>query len=153
MSEITVENQICNACGAEVRKGALFCYNCGGAVAPRITAPKAEKIDDENQVYVEENKVENGNKVNGTKPENNSKNEPESLRVTAEKPVLEPEVRPETNLKSAASLRKKPKIIQNKKIEIIWEEYNDAPNIRFVLAAVVLALFAGGIMWLAFYFG
>jgi predicted amidophosphoribosyltransferase len=33
MAEILVEKQICASCGANVRPGALFCYNCGGAVS------------------------------------------------------------------------------------------------------------------------
>lgn len=29
MAEIVAESLICNACGAEIRGGALYCYNCG----------------------------------------------------------------------------------------------------------------------------
>ncbi len=32
MAETSVETPICNICGAEVREGSLYCYNCGGSV-------------------------------------------------------------------------------------------------------------------------
>ena len=32
--ETKTENELCNACGADVRPGAMFCYSCGSAVAP-----------------------------------------------------------------------------------------------------------------------
>lgn len=33
MSETLTETRICDICGAEVRDGSLYCYNCGGSVA------------------------------------------------------------------------------------------------------------------------
>jgi len=32
MTETAVESSVCEACGADVRDGSLFCYNCGGPV-------------------------------------------------------------------------------------------------------------------------
>ena len=32
-----ISEQICCACGTEVRDGSLFCYNCGGAVGDEKT--------------------------------------------------------------------------------------------------------------------
>ncbi len=144
MAETIVENQICNACGTDIRKGALFCYYCGGSIAPEIAAPKADKIDEENQVLAKENNAENGNKLNN-KPENESA----SLKKFTEKPIPKPEIQPEKNLKSAASLRKKTKIVPKKKVEIIWEEHENAPNGWFIAAAIFLTLFAAGILYLA----
>lgn len=152
MAETIVENQICNGCGTDIRKGALFCYHCGGSLAPEIAAPKADKIDDENQVLAKENNAENGNKVSSTKLEDKSKIELLSLNEIIEKPIPKSEVQPEKILKSAASLRKKSKIVSNKKVEIIWEEHETAPNFWFVLAAILLTLFAAVVMWIALYF-
>ncbi len=36
MAETLVEKKICAKCGADVRKDALFCYHCGGAVEAEI---------------------------------------------------------------------------------------------------------------------
>lgn len=33
MPEAVVETPICDICGAEVREGSQFCYNCGGSVS------------------------------------------------------------------------------------------------------------------------
>lgn len=153
MAEIIVKNQICSICGADVRKGALFCYNCGGSVAPEIIVPKAEKVDNENQVVIKKDFTENGQKTSGKKLKNKPQNESALLEEIAEKPIPKPAVQPETKLKSAASLRKKSKVIQKKKVEIVWEEYENAPNVWFILAALLLTAFAVVVMWLALYFG
>ncbi len=152
MAEIIVENQICSVCDADVRKDALFCYNCGSSVAPEIIAPKADKTDDENQVVIKKDFTENGQKTSLKKLKNKQEYETSSLEEIAGKPIPKPEVQPETKLKSAASLRKKSKVIQKKKVEIIWEEHENAPNVWFILAAILLTIFAGIIMWLALYF-
>jgi hypothetical protein len=52
-------------------------------------------------------------------------------------------------LKSAASLRRKSKSFQNKKVEIVWEEHENAPNIWFIAVTVVLTIVAGVILYLA----
>ena len=33
MTETAVESPICDICGAEVRDGSQFCFNCGGSVS------------------------------------------------------------------------------------------------------------------------
>lgn len=152
MAETIVENQICNACGTDVRKGALFCYHCGGSVTPNIFSPKVNNVVDENQVSAGENNTENGKKISRTELKSKLKNETVFVEEIADKSMSKPEIQPETKLKSAASLRKKSKPFQKKKVEIIWEEYENAPNMWFVLAAVLLTIFAVGIMWLALYF-
>lgn len=42
MVETAVEIQRCGACGADVRDGSLFCYNCGASVA---RAPVEEAVE------------------------------------------------------------------------------------------------------------
>jgi hypothetical protein len=36
MSQTAVKELICDVCGAEIRDGSLFCYNCGTSVTERI---------------------------------------------------------------------------------------------------------------------
>lgn len=151
MTQTTAENQVCNACGVEVRKGALFCYHCGGSIAPAVAAPKIEKADENKRIPAKKTDTENEEK---TKPEslgNSAENESSSVEKIAEKPIPKPELQPENNLRSAASLRKKPKPVQKKKVEIIWQEHENPPNVLFVLAALLLAAFALAVMWLALY--
>lgn len=48
MPETAVETAVCDICGAEVREGSVFCYNCGGSLAKAEVAepipPPAEPI-------------------------------------------------------------------------------------------------------------
>jgi hypothetical protein len=39
MPKTAVQEAVCDICGAEVREGSQFCYNCGGSVS------KAEEIE------------------------------------------------------------------------------------------------------------
>ena len=48
-------------------------------------------------------------------------------------------------------MRRKSKIYQSKKIEVVWEEHDNAPNGWFILVALLLTLIAAGISYLAIY--
>ena len=137
MAETTVENRICQACGADVRPNALFCYYCGGS----LTAPAA--------------KIDLGNR-NGGGAENGGQPAARTKAVIIKKIVDNPISNPiptaeEPKLKSAAAMRRKSKRMQPKRVEIIWEEHENAPNGWFVFAAIFLTLFAAGILFLAIY--
>ena len=54
-------------------------------------------------------------------------------------------------LKSAAAMRRQAKSVESKTIALVWEQQNDAPNGWFISAAIVLTLFAVGILFLAMY--
>ncbi len=151
MAETSVENQICDACGVDIRRGALFCYNCGGAVASQTGAETNGKIAPENQVLTKESLTTGGNRVFPPDLEVKTETKSAPLIEAAAIPVSKFPVKTETNLKSAAALRKKPKNVQNKKVEVIWERSDYQPNVWFVLAAVVIALFAAVMLWLALY--
>src|SRR5688572_515119 len=132
MAETLVKNRVCTGCGADVRSGAFFCYNCGSSVTADAASPERngnndigektekmpfpEKAFEDEKIPVVEN-VENKEKET---------NEAEII----------PEAKPE--LKSAASMRRKPKTIQRKRIEVTWEEPASAPNVWFLLVAVLL---------------
>lgn len=145
MAETLVENRICNACGAEVRKGALFCYHCGETVAPEISEPENHKpVSDARfqEEFVGENLKE------AEKP---AEKKTEVLEA-GEIPVQKPDIFEEAKLKSAASMRGKSKSFQKIKIEeVVWEEPESAPNGWFILVALVLTLIAALILWLAIY--
>lgn len=45
MPETAVETPICDICGAEVRQGSQFCYNCGGSLTKtEVKAAEPEKV-------------------------------------------------------------------------------------------------------------
>lgn len=179
MAETLVENRTCGKCGVVVRKGALFCYNCGDTVAPEI--PVAENNTPPTVELFREERIEDA--AEPVKPEP-IKAEPvktETLRVDRIEPLVEirPEMAPteeirlekssdepikkpdsiekrpdlieEAKLKSAASLRRKAKPgLQKRKVEqIVWTGHENAPNAWFIVVALVLTLFATGVFWLA----
>ncbi|MBA4123742.1 MAG: zinc ribbon domain-containing protein [Acidobacteria bacterium] len=144
MAETLVENQVCNHCGADVRPTALFCYNCGSSVAPEtVIALKDKESVGESRLRRIIAEGKNGDKNVQIK------------RIIAEeavdKSITQSSVQTETNLKSAAAMRRKSKTIQPKRIEVFWEEHENAPNGWFILAAILLTLTAAGILYLAMY--
>lgn len=148
MAETIVENQICNACGVEVREGALFCYNCGGAVASEVLDEEKEKVSD---VWLRENIVENGKNDKITKQPEEELKEFTAVEKIADTPIQKPEIHTEAKLKSAASMRRKSATFQKKKIEVVWKEHDNAPNGWFITVAIILTLFALVVFFLAMY--
>ena len=147
MAETLVENQTCRHCGADVRTGALFCYNCGSAVAPE------DNSADEEETILKPKFSETISRENGSE---NSQREIKTKLKDKEispNPLVENSQKPDSlensKLKTAAELRDKPKQIQPKKIEIIWEKSETAPNIWFILTAIFLTIFAVVILILA----
>ncbi len=152
MAETTIENQVCNACGADVRKGALFCYNCGGEVASEIAVAKNDKIETVNNIRFQEDisaENENGTEFKHSKVETKQ----EVREIFVEEPIAKPIEKSSSNkeakLKSAAAMRRKSKVIQPKKVEVVWEEHENTPNKWFILVAVFLTIFAAVILFLA----
>jgi hypothetical protein len=138
----TVENRTCGACGADVRPNALFCYHCGGSVAPEVVIALKDKKNVSDAWF----RGNIGDERNG----DNSALEKSAVVETANKPIPKPDLVEEPKLKSAASMRRsKLRNIQPKRVEIIWEEHENAPNLWFLLVAVFLILFAAGILYLA----
>ncbi|CAN5756325.1 hypothetical protein BH24ACI1_BH24ACI1_27370 [soil metagenome] len=144
MAEILVENQVCNHCGADVRPTALFCYNCGSSVAPEIVIALKDKESAGEARFrriIAEGK-------NGDKP---TQIKQTIIEEAVNKPTTQSTVQTETKLKSAAAMRRESKTIQPKRIEVFWEEHENAPNGWFILAAILLTLTAAGILYLAMY--
>lgn len=151
MTQTVVENEICPTCGTELPATAEFCYHCGNSV--KVEAVSENETQDVSDVWlrgdIAKKSDTNNNKatqVSGQNLEtavqdNNLKKDLEDFRT---KPV-------ETELKSAASLRVKARKIPTKKVEVHWEEHDNAPNILFIGGAILLAIFALLIFFLAMY--
>jgi hypothetical protein len=166
MAETLVEKKICEACGADVRPGSLFCYNCGGAVQEDL--PKPAKNNDKKDVSTArlERELSKNSDLKTTQLKK------ETVEKTADKPIEKPVekklsgellekiedkpvektlIREDAKLKSAANLRRKPKIYQKKTVEVVWEEPENAPNKWFPIVAILLILFVVAIFYLAMY--
>ena len=141
MAETLSESKICPNCGTEIRKNAQFCYHCGGSVAVQPNSIEEKPL-------IKENLSEEKNVT--------TKLDAKTVTVTdtpiPKPPVIEKPNSPiaeEPKLKSAAAMRRKPKAIQPKQTEIIWEEYEGKTNGWFILVAILLTLFAAGILYVA----
>lgn len=162
MAETLVETRICDACGADVRPGSMFCYNCGGSVsAESDNSRKKEKKTKVSNAWFKEEIAEN-NDLKTTrldkKTEEKTAEEPEELEKSEDLEENDSEVtntksgiQEEAKLKSAASLRRKAKTFQRKKVEVVWEESENTPGAWFVLIALILVLFVVLIFWAAIY--
>ncbi len=163
MAETLVEKKTCEACGADVRHGSLFCYNCGGAIALDLPETKKENVSD---AWMREDIVERGSlkttRLDGEKKQDAIPKPIEKPTVSElleeiaakpiEKPTIEkPTINEEAKLKSAANMRRKTKTFQRKSIKVVWEEPENAPNKWFPLVAVFLILLVVGIFYLAMY--
>ena len=144
MAETLVKNRVCNACGMDVRSGAFFCYNCGSSVtADVISSEKAEnnagQEKTENILFPENISV--GEKIAVVENKKTGEQNNGAEVISEEKPKL----------KSAASMREKPKTIQRKRVKVVWEEPASAPNIWFILVAILLTGFAAALWFVASY--
>jgi uncharacterized Zn finger protein (UPF0148 family) len=127
-----------------VRKGALFCYNCGGAVTPEIPIETKNKNLSNTWVHQNVAEIEQDSKI---EPKKNSK-----TKKKKEKTTKKPELQEYIKLDSAAEMRRKPKTIQKKRVEeVVWEEYESTSNGWFILVSVILTLFAVGVFYMAKY--
>jgi len=177
MPKTLVKKKICEGCGADVRAGSLFCYNCGGSVT--ADAPKTKNSQPETPIREEavndrlpDEAAENADsqtanidlKTTPLKEEAIRRIELKPIEKPLEKlPVAEPfekiedrtAVKPplpeNSKMKSAASLRRKAKSFQRKRVEIVWEEPENAPNKWFPIVAVFLILLVVVIFYLAMY--
>lgn len=143
MAETLVENKICQTCGTEIRQNAQFCYHCGGSVAADAAALKDKKAVSD--AWLREN-ISDGKNVDNSAPV-----EKTAVLETVDNPIPMPNLTKEPELKSAAAMRRKSKNLQPKRTEIVWEEYGSKPNGWFILAAIVLTLFAVGVFYLMLY--
>ena len=118
MAEEPLDKAVCISCGADVREGTTFCYACGKPVT------KATKVEDK----VIEPAVE-------------------PLKTIEEKSA-DTETDKSEKLANAAAKRKKSRIGQRKPKKVVWEEPGAASNRIFLLVSVLIAVIAGGLVFL-----
>lgn len=162
MAETLVKEKVCDTCGAEVRPNAVFCYNCGSAVAPQVshTGNKTQKFSNDwfKGDLVEEKIEEKPNEIVSEKIETkNVRTETEIQPQEIAEPEFVEEKTPEpktekrdlSKMDSAANLRRREKSLQKKRVEVVWEEHDNAPNGWFIFIAILLAGLAFGIWFVA----
>ncbi|NNE68232.1 MAG: zinc ribbon domain-containing protein [Pyrinomonadaceae bacterium] len=171
MAETLVKNPTCSKCGEDARPEALFCHACGGEIQdlPKDddgsvssawfkgdiveTSPiEASKEPDEK---IEEKPIEMPEEP-VLEETGQSRDEEEKGRVKVKrKEDIETETAKEKPLKkkltSASDLRKRPKPIRTKRVEVVWEENTNSPNWLFLVFGLFFGLLGLGLFFLAFY--
>lgn len=166
MAEKILENRVCENCGAEVRPNALFCYNCGSQVASdeevEAENQNAKKISD---AWFKESiaPAVAGDVQTLTKKKTKTVAEKEEAAAIPKPPVSlndkettgkvlsKPETAKSEPLKTAASLRNKQKLPEKKRVEVKWESHENAPNVWFLVVALLLTIFAVSILFAMLY--
>lgn len=154
MAEI-LEKQICEACGADIRPKALFCFNCGSQVASdeEVQAEEAnsKKISD---AWFKEEIAPTPTQpaiteVAGKTAKKKTVAVEEKAKTDGKGKIAE--TSSSTKLRSAASLRDKSKSPEKKRVEVVWEEPSSAPNIWFLIVSLILVGFAVFILYAMLY--
>ncbi|MEK7723626.1 MAG: zinc ribbon domain-containing protein [Acidobacteriota bacterium] len=150
MAEKLEEVQVCENCGADVRQYAAFCYNCGSQVVPddMVDAVNSGQVSN---AWFKESITEKKSEVAVKEPKIIDKSGieltplavAETLTIeAATKPQIEAIQEDSKPLKTASSMRQKPKFAPKKQVEVTWEEPKSAPNIWFLIVAFILLIFA-----------
>lgn len=139
MAETLVKNQVCGDCGANIRDGAFFCYNCGSNITADVVLSETNGKNDRGEKTERLSPIE--------KSSGDEKTLEDEKKEAPEKTEREKAAEKKRELKSAASMRRRPKTIERKRIEVAWEEPASAPNVWFLLVAVLLTAFAI-VLWL-----
>ncbi len=151
MAKTFVENLVCDICRADIRSQALFCYYCGASVALKVESNDRNGISKKADLFIDkisENKnVKNIEPIITDIPAAAAINE-----ETNKKSFPKANTQEKVKLRSAATLRRKSRVIQPKRVEISWEERENTPNILFIVVALSLTLFAIGVLFLALQF-
>ena len=85
MSKTAVQEAVCDICGAEVRDGSLFCYNCGGSVSK---ADDIEPISAPSEPIVKpDDKPANGNATFDPAKSRSERLEKRRVRAANRQPV------------------------------------------------------------------
>jgi hypothetical protein len=180
MAEHQFIKPVCSKCGEDARPYAQFCFACGGEIVEGAdtgeenvsaawykgdivrtdagseqevqgTSKGLSEVSEERAMIADKpdaiqsglvrDDTEKGAKVKiKSKFEGDQKSKKESTFT----PVKE-------RLKSASEIRRQPKSVRTKKVEIVWEEKSGAPNFLFVTFGLLLFLLAVCIAFLAFY--
>ena len=134
MTKNAVENVACIACGADVRSEALYCYNCGGAVA---TQPDPERGAEQGEPKQHVNVAPTQGAESITQPRLDVRVESTTGENTQRKPL------------TSAMLRRK-RASNRQPVEVIWEEPS-RPSMMFVVASIIVTILTVLILAAALY--
>ena len=142
MPETVAESLICNVCDTKIRDGSVFCYNCGETVSDtQVEEDVVPEINDSpvSASELKEAAIDNDMRV-AFEEADEIERDAEELSVVKAKP---------DKLRSAASLRKRTKAYKRRPAEFVWDK-RSSPSPAFIVVTLVLTIFTGVLLFLAF---
>jgi hypothetical protein len=163
MAEKEFVKPVCIKCGENARPQALFCFACGGEIvegadiADEVVSSEWFKEDIVKAEDTSKDQTTAGAEVEGENLPSAEGLEAETNDGKVEAPVMDRDTtqRPgsvNNKLRTASDLRRKPKPIRAKKIEVVWEDSNESPNLVFLVCGLLIFLIVCGIAALAMYY-
>jgi zinc-ribbon domain len=147
MAKALVEIQKCTGCGTEIRAAAQFCFHCGSAVG-EVEIPKKNKSTGK---LSRKTKYKKKNRDTEIDNEIVEQIEPDQVALDQINEKSATNGNGGTKLRSAASIRNKTRRLEQKRVEIYWEEHENAPNKWFIGISIVLVIFTVAILVVATY--
>lgn len=149
---VTEKSETCLKCGADIRPGSLFCYSCGSSVSADAGSEIQNNGNLKDNGLPEEKYVSAAGK-SAFSDEFGAIEKPIGVPLDSpsvaplKEAILEGEkkeltVEKETKLKTAASLRRRPKPTVSKTVEVVWDQPESSSHTWFVLVSLILVLFA-----------
>lgn len=134
--EMVTESAICRKCGAEVREGSVFCYNCGTRMTAEIEPGRGQ---------VSNGLSESRPAVTPAAPADGPVPAP-----VADKPLSSsPPDKHSAALPTAASVRRR-RPRSPRSVEVIWQE-RQGPGWGFVIGSAVLVVITIMLLLLSLY--
>ncbi len=123
MKKAMVEKAVCKSCGADVREGTQFCYNCGKSVAEDKAADAVDPEKTSGDLVDEEIAKQ--------------------FRID-EEPSAD-------KLAVAAAKRKKSRAGLRKPSEMVWEPADSRSSVLFFIVTIIITMIAAAVVFLAVY--
>jgi hypothetical protein len=158
MTETVVENKTCPTCSTNVPANAIFCYHCGNSIKPEELSSNDNVSDvwlrgDMTKPVKSDTSSEEISNESYSTTENYSDDASEN-QIPNEKPeedLVDQKESKKTELQSAASLKVNAKKLPSREIKVRWEEYDNAPNLLFLVGGILLVVFSIVVYFLAMY--
>src|SRR4051794_37475428 len=122
MPGTVTEKESCAKCGAEVREGTVFCYSCGGRVAPAVQEAPSTVADDatsDTQAALDDL----------------------ARKLNDDDAAVAPKSDKEGKIATAAAERKKARRETTKERAFVWEPRSELP-VGLLIAVAIVALAA-----------
>lgn len=142
MVDVLAEEEVCRKCGADIREGSQFCYNCGRSLT---SDPDAGEVVERSIDGLSEQPI--AKPIIDPTPETTHR--PDAHAAEKGSKTARPPRKAE-QLESAAAIKRRRRTASEKPVDVVWEQPARISK-GFVVATVIFLLIALVIIYLAVY--